>query len=516
MRALLILLLSSLAAFAAAYGELPLAFEPNVGQSDPQVLFMTRGNGMAMFLTDREAVTVLGRGAATVRMKIEGGRAPGRVHGLDRLPGVTNYFLGNDPKAWRTNIPSYGKVVFEGVYPHIDLVYRGNQRRLEYDFVVAPGGDADAIELAYEGVSRVQVEPEGGLLLETAAGALRQARPLIYQETGGRRVAIAGGYKVQGRRVGFELARYDASRPLIIDPVLEYSTFLGGTGQDQGNAIAVDSKGCAYVTGFTTSANFPVQAPYKTRQAGQDVFVTKLRPDGGALMYSTYIGGSGDEAGAGIAVDSTGSVYIAGTTTSTNFPTQSPFQSAFRGVSDAFVVKLSPAGNTLVYATYIGGSASQEGHALALDAKGSAYITGWTNSPDYPRAVSHSELERRVGRLCDQAHAGRQGTGLFHLPGRQPDRPGQRHCRGRGRFRLCDGIHRIVRLPHPLALSDLPGADGRICGQAYTGRRRAALLHLPGRRRQRCGPRHRGGPGRLRLRNRLDELHQFPDPVALP
>lgn len=251
---LLLLAFSSLTAFAADFGALPLAFEANTGQTDPQVLYLTRGQGMTVFLTATEAVMAL-RGDV-VRMRLAGARTPRAVRGLERLPGISNYFIGDDRGKWRTNIPNYGKVALEGVYPKIDVVYHGSQGRLEYDFVVAPGGNPGVIELAYEGAEAVRVAPEGDLILATRAGTLRQVRPLVYQEVAGRRVTVAGGYRVQGRRVGFALARYDASRPLVIDPVLAYSTILGGTGLDMGYGIAVDGLGAAYVTGVTSSSLF--------------------------------------------------------------------------------------------------------------------------------------------------------------------------------------------------------------------------------------------------------------------
>ena len=222
----------------AAYGNRPLSFEPNLGQTDPRVRFLTRGAGATTFLTDTGAVMVLARNGArdaeqaVVRMRLIHARMPRFAAGLEKLPGIGNYFIGNDPKKWRTGIPNYAKVAFQGVYPGVNLVYRGNQRRLEYDFVVAPGANPALIELAYDGVDSVDVDPDGDLLLATGLGTLRQHKPVIYQETAGRRVEVAGGYEIRGRRVGFALAGYDASRPLVIDPMVEYSTYLGGSGDD--------------------------------------------------------------------------------------------------------------------------------------------------------------------------------------------------------------------------------------------------------------------------------------------
>ena len=369
------------------YGNVALSFEPNLGQTSPQVRFLARATGMTVFVTDTESVMVLVRGEkrAVVRMKYLGARAPRRVRGIERLPGITNYFIGCDSKKWRTNIPNYAKAALEGAYPGVDLVFRGNERRLEYDFVVAPGARPDLIELAYESGGTVAIDPNGDLLLTTSLGVLRQQKPLVYQEVDGRRVEIAGGYKVQGRRVGFTLARYDTSRTLVIDPVLAYSTFLGGSGGDFGYGIAVDGTGSAYVTGYTASIDFPTQSPYNgTPTGGTSVFVTKLAASGNALVYSTYLGGGSDQEGNAIAVDSAGSAYVTGWTDSADFPIQSAYQGILRGAANAFVAKLAPAGNALVYSTYLGGSSEDSGWAIAVASGGTAYVAGDTSSADFP------------------------------------------------------------------------------------------------------------------------------------
>jgi uncharacterized protein (TIGR03437 family) len=412
------------------YGNLPLAFEPNLGQADPQVRFLTRAAGMVVFFTDTEAVMVLhasekprsgrmGRRErpsqveqTVVRMKLVGARRPLQATGLERLPGISNYFLGNDPKQWRTDIPHYGRVSLEGVYPGVDVVYRGHQRQLEYDFVVAPGARPEVIELAFDGPQSVKVDPNGDLLLETSLGVLRQAKPVVYQEVNGRRVEVAAGYKVQGQRVGFTLARYERSQPLVIDPlILAYSTFLGGNGYDEGDAIAVDASGSAYVTGNTTSSNFPTQSAYqRTLKYSWEVYVTKLAPGGNAVVYSTYLGGGKDDEGFEIAVDGAGYAYIAGATSSSDFPTQAPYQRMLKGDWDAFVTKLAPGGNALVYSTYLGGSGNECGCAIALDGAGSVYVTGGTSSSDFPiqspfQAVLKGSQDAYVAKLSPDGAA---------------------------------------------------------------------------------------------------------------
>jgi uncharacterized protein (TIGR03437 family) len=343
---------------------------------------------MTAFFTDTETVMVLGRAEkAVVRMKLVHGHAARHVQGIEKLPGVSNYFIGNDPKKWRTDVPHYARIRYQSVYPGIDMICHGENRQLEYDLVVEPGADPRRIELAWEGVERLRVNADGDLVLATRLGELVQKRPRVYQEIGGRRVEVAANYAIRpGGRVQFDLARYDRSRTLTIDPVLlVYSTYLGGSVADDAYTIAVDSMGSAYAAGVTASADFPTLSAYQSAyKGGYDVFATKFSPSGNALVYSTYLGGSGDDDPEEIAVDGAFSAYVAGATTSPNFPIQSAYQSTLKGAQNAFVTKLSPAGNALVYSTYVGGSGSDYGSCVAVDAAGSAYVTGDTTSPDFP------------------------------------------------------------------------------------------------------------------------------------
>jgi hypothetical protein len=311
------------------------------------------------------------------------------VTGREELPGKANYFIGNDPAKWRTDIPTYARVGYQDLYPGIDLVYYGNQRQLEYDFVVRPGADPARIVLGFEGADRLEVDTQGDLVLHTAAGAIRQRKPVIYQEAAGRRMEIAGGYALKdGRRVGFEVAAYDPDRPLVIDPVLVYSTYFGGSsGSELGFGIVADSLGNAYVTGFTNSTDLPTtRGAFRTVSDGSgDIFVAKLDPTGSALVYSTYLGGSSFDEASDIATDAVGNVYVTGKTFSTNFPTTpGAFQSARGSFVDAFVTKLNATGSALVYSTYLGGTATDEGHGIAADNLGNAYVTGVTVSADFP------------------------------------------------------------------------------------------------------------------------------------
>jgi hypothetical protein len=398
------------ATLAGDYGKIPLSFERNEGQSDPRVQYLARGGGYSLFLTASEAVLTLRGGEpdkgepesgrsraneprprraarnAVVRLKLVGANAAPNVSASDERAGKSHYFVGHDPGRWRRDVPHYGRVRFGEVYPGVDLVYHGRQGRLEYDFVVAPGSDPRSIRVRVEGADATKLDADGNLVLETGAGRVVQQAPFVYQEIDGERRQVTGRYVLTAdNEMGFDVGPHDATRPLVIDPVLAYSTYLGGSSADGGTAIAIDDFGSAYVTGYTTSANFPVQGPYQADQAGTDVFVTKLTPAGSAIVYSTYLGGSGDDIGTGIAVDAAGTAWVTGRTSSADFPTVTPFQT-YRGGLDAFVTKLAPSGSSLVYSTYLGGSLDDAAAAIAVDAVGSAYVTGYTCSADFPTA----------------------------------------------------------------------------------------------------------------------------------
>jgi hypothetical protein len=390
-----------------------------------------------------------GESSAVVRMKLVGANAKAAVTGAEELPGKSNYFIGNDPKKWRTNVPTYAKVRYENVYPGVDLVYYGNQGgQLEYDFVVAPGADPAAIRLALSGGLEVgsrqsavgtgtqnrqqrqsktqnlksKIDPNGDLMVKTDGDEVRFQKPVAYQPPinngqrttdDGQRTPVDAHYVLQAsNQVGFKVGPYDRTRPLFIDPVLSYSTYLGGSSGDYGAGIAVDSSGNAYVTGVTESTDFPTFNPIQGTCNGcfygsphsysGNAFVAKLNPTGSALVYSTYLGGGGGggfeegDWGDGIAVDSAGNAYVTGFTESSDFPTVNPLQATcvllpteFIGLeacSTAFVAKLNPAGNALVYSTYLGGNGGDGGYGIAADSAGNAYVTGYTGSTDFPIA----------------------------------------------------------------------------------------------------------------------------------
>jgi uncharacterized repeat protein (TIGR01451 family) len=503
-----------------SYGRLPLAFEENQGQTDPRVKFLSRGEGYTLLLTAEEAVLVLkpdranlGEGTAlsdepeepanphVLRLKLVGANTDPQASGFDALPGKSNYFIGNDPSRWRTNVPTYRKVAFDAIYPGIDLVYYGNQRQLEYDFVVAPGADPDQIHLAVEGADEVAIDEDGHLVLSTPKGEIRQHKPVVYQEIDGKRRHLDGRYALlspetvgssqskastvgralstiggsahvpslgdahptgdllvdhllQVAYVGFEVSEYDSEHPLVIDPVLVYSTYLGGGQLERGAGIAVDTQGSTYIVGHTASLDFPTTAGawQLTKPGGSrgtnhhDAFITKLAPDGSTMLYSTYLGGTTNiENARSVAVDGLGHAYVVGITWSADFPvtagayigdgnafvtkldldgsslvyssiiggyqaldialdasgnayvtgdtfsdniatTPGAPQPSRAGGREAYVAKLDPTGSSLLYATYLGGTGGEEGASLAVDGSGKAYITGWTTSSDFPLA----------------------------------------------------------------------------------------------------------------------------------
>ncbi len=412
------------------YATLPLSFEANRGQTDPSVRFLSRGQGYALFLTGREAVLTLkpsvvggrlpvitkaglrttdngpGTTDAVLRMQLLGANTNAQATGAEELPGKANYFLGNNPSKWRTNVPTYAKVRYEGVYPGVDLVYYGTREgKLEYDFVVAPGADPQAIALRFEtpGHNPLKVNPQGDLVVALPSGNVQFHKPVVYQTASdslqrtpdpGPRTPIEGHYALDAQNnVHFELGPYDHNRPLVIDPVLIYATYIGGSGGDIGYSIAVDSNDDAYICGVTNSNDFPTKGAEQGANKGNgDAFVTKINNAGTQLIYSTYFGGSGTDTATALAVSS-GVVYLTGYTSSVNFPTQAPagvgttnpFQVSYGGgATDAFVAQFDATGSILVYSSYLGGSGADYGQGIAVDSAGNAYVTGSTQSSNFP------------------------------------------------------------------------------------------------------------------------------------
>ena len=398
------------------YVAMPLRFEENRGQTSKGVQYLARAHGSTLLLTRTAAILVpsphdraeakpnrdprlpmkdvFAARASTrpaLRMELANANPNGRSVCAEPLPGESNYFLGNHATNWITHVPNCAKVRYERVYPGIDLVYYGNHERLEYDYLVSAGADPGLVRLRLRGMRSLRLGTAGDLIMEVQGSEFCLRKPLAYQTGPGGRELVGAHYALLGSDlVGVEIGSYDHRRPLTIDPVLSYSTFLGGTGGDSGTAVAVDASGNMYLVGTTSSTNFPVTSGVvqSTLAGASNVFVTKLNSSG-TPVFSTYLGGSGSDSGAGIALDASGNVYVTGTTTSTNFPTTGVGQTTLNGSSDAFVTKLNPTGTALIYSTYLGGSGEENGNAIAVDASGNAYVTGATTSIDFP-TVSNS------------------------------------------------------------------------------------------------------------------------------
>jgi hypothetical protein len=394
-----------------------MSFEANQGQTDNSVKFFSRGRGYDLFLTSTEAVLVLSKKSMVVRMELLETNSVSEPKGVDELPGKANYFVGSDSGRWRTNIPTYAKVRYGEVYPGIDLVYYGNGRRLEYDFNVAPGADPGIIRLGFKGIDEVRIDGRGDLVAKAGGEEIRLLKPVAYQQVGGNRQEIAAEYALlDDQKVTFKVGQYDVREPLVIDPVLSYSTYLGGDSGDGGYGLAVDGSGNAYVTGITSSTNFPTASPLQPAIGGSgDAFVAKLNAAGSALVYSTYLGGNAGDGSEAIAVDASGNAYVTGYTLSTNFPTASPLQAIQGGFHDAFVAKLNTAGSALLYSTYLGGRTTDYGNGIALDASGNAYLTGYTDSTNFPTAHPlQPALGGQIGRDAFVAKLNAAGSALLY------------------------------------------------------------------------------------------------------
>lgn len=421
-----------------SYGKVPLSFIRNDGQLDERVKYYETGTDHITYFTrkgvywklskqdekreigdDRslEDEPTQGFKSEVIRLVPLGAETTCDIVANGLLPGKVNYLKGADPKKWLTNIPIYESVVYKNIYDGIDMRFYGNNHQMEYDIIVNPGAGHSRVQLMYEGIEGLRVTEGGDLEIALREGTITQRRPYGYQEIDGKRVEVGceymicdrgtssrndlrstdnrhgqqlhskGGDDINQRRFiyGFKVASYDKRYPLVIDPVLEYSTYLGGNNHDQSYGIAVDCAGNVYVTGHTYSTDFPTSSPlYSTLSGSYDAFVCKLDTTGTSLVYSTYLGGSSDDAGHILTVDCEGYAYVTGYTLSTDFPTYSPLYGNNRGIGDAFVCKLDVTGTGFIYSTYLGGSNNEWGYGIAVDSGGNAYVTGKTRSANFP------------------------------------------------------------------------------------------------------------------------------------
>src|SRR5579863_4870074 len=405
-----------------AYGSVPLMFEANQGQTDPQVQFLSRGNGYSVFLSAGGMVLAFHPSAsapfssapldvtsngrtrpglsgmrqlqklsrtpptAAVTINLVGSASSPTVIGEEPLNTKVNYFIGRDPAQWRRNVQTYGRIRYRNVYPGIDLVYYGNQHQLEYDFDLSPGADPTRIQFSINGADAVSVDPSGSLILTEGASQLLFQPPVIYQQLDGMRTPVAGTYvQLDATHVGFTVAPHDETKPMVIDPVLVYSTFLGGSSDDYGVGVAVDSTGEAYVLGLTDSPDFPKATLGSYSSTQYRMFVAKFDSSGSALVFADYLGSTnGGDSPSSIALDSSGNVYLSGSTISSDFPVASAYQATFTGSEDAFLTKLSSNGASVVYSTFLGGSNSQIGYSVSVDPANEAVVVGTTFSTDFP------------------------------------------------------------------------------------------------------------------------------------
>ncbi|MEG5164210.1 SBBP repeat-containing protein, partial [Microcoleus sp. AT3-A2] len=387
----------------ASYGQIPLSFIANAGQTDPNVKFQVKGAGHSIFFTPNEISFVAfqqpnepgnqATNSSVVRSSLANSNPNPKISGLEKLPGVANFLLGEDSSQWQTNVPTFNGVVYQNVYQGIDRIFKGTEGQLKSEFLVAPFADPSQIKMNYTGVNDIRLRDDGALILETPLGELIDDAPIVYQDINGQRVNVPAAYNLLGNgQVNFSLGYFDRTQPLVIDPVLAYSTYLGGSDNENANRIAVDSTGAAYIIGTTHSNNFPTTpGAYQTTLVGgiSDILVTKINPEGTALVYSTFIGGPNNDEGFDIAVDSQGNAYLTGPV-NPGYPTTAGSFKPTADITSAAVTKLNATGNSLVYSTFLGGSAipdggtffgasgSSLGNGIKVDSNGNAYVVGPT------------------------------------------------------------------------------------------------------------------------------------------
>jgi hypothetical protein len=422
MRAVLSLFWSVCA--AAASPAVPAIFIANQGQAPLAVRFMAKASGLTASFLPREIL--LRAHGAQVHVQFAGANPSVTVEGATPLPGRANFLVG-DPAHWHTDVPTFAAIRYRNLYPGIDMIYGGAGLRLKSEFIVAPHADPARIRLRYRGAPTPAIQPDGTLSIALGEQRLTEETPYVYQDLAGARIPVAAHYSIRADgAVGFALGSYDPRRPLIIDPLMTYSTLIGRNDFNAATAIAVDSAGAAYIAGYTDSDALPTANPAQNFNLGSvAVFVAKLNPAGNTLEYCTYMGGSDDDRAYGIAVDSTGAAYVTGTTTSPNFPTRSAEQTNLAGPRNAFIFKLNPMGDILVFSTFLGGSGADTANGIAIDASGNSYIVGDTTSLNFPangyQTSNHGSQDAFVAKLSS---SGRQLIFSTYLGGAGVDHGG--------------------------------------------------------------------------------------------
>lgn len=387
----------------------PLSFEANCGQASSSYAFLHRGPSGSLLLGASESRIQFGGGALGV--KLAGANPAAAIEGLEPASARVNYLIGNQPEKWRTGVKTFARVRCGQVYPGIDLVYYGREEALEYDFEVGPGAHPEAIQLVFEGAQKMEIDPQGDLVIQTASGVVTHRRPVARQVIEGRVQEVSARFRLSEAapgvwRAGLDVGRYDAAQKLVIDPVLVFSTFLGGSGDDQAFGVAVDAQGCVYVSGQTTSTDFPSAGTQRNRNSGGfDVFVSKFSATGRELLYSTYLGGNNNDRGFHLAVDTNGCAVVVGQTFSIDYPISKPFQPNYGGGDrDGFITKLSPDGASLVFSSYAGGSGSDDLTCVAIDPAGNIYAGGDSSSTNFPvlkpfQGTNHGNFDSVALRL---------------------------------------------------------------------------------------------------------------------
>jgi uncharacterized protein (TIGR03437 family) len=417
----------------------PVTFEPNVGQTDARAKYLAHTGNATLWLTPRGAVLRMAAGSepksgsVVLKLRFQGGNPAPSMEGEQPRAGVSNYFLGRDSNSWHTGVPQFGRVRYRNVYPGIDVVFYGNPQDLEYDFLVQPGADPSKIRLRFEGADGIATDASGDLTVKIASFQIRNRKPRIYQHAAGGDKLVGGGYKVLGKRcAAFSIDGYDPNQTLVVDPILRYATFLGGSGGDVANSIAMDAQGNLYVAGSTNSNNFPVKAGFMDglSNSADVAFLAKFNPAASgadSLIYSTFLGGNYNDEAFGVAVDNSGNAYLTGRTLSADFPLKNAFQTSFSTANNCadssgnptscrhvFVTKVAASGKALVYSSYLGGTNQDEAFAIAVDVAGSAYVTGQTLSTDFPTAGSPYQSTKKGAGDVFLSQVSANGTSLVY------------------------------------------------------------------------------------------------------